>query len=215
MKHLLIVDDDKKIVQLLQKFFSSYNYTVTIAYDVSEARNLFKCHKFDLIVLDIMMPGETGTEFTSFLKSSEFKNIPIILLSAKASGADRIFGLEVGADDYLTKPFELKELLLRVENLINRYNKVLIRNLEYDFETKQLYKNDININLSTKEIMILDKFIKNLNQHISREDLAKLLKINERSIDVMITRLRNKIEDDPKNPQILKSVRNYGYVLYK
>lgn len=226
--HILIVDDDRRILKLLQKFFIDNNFLVSVAADTNEALAHIEEFIFDLIILDVMLPEKTGIEFAQELKAKGVVNMPIVMLTALSSIDDKIKGLESGANDYITKPFEPRELLLRVTNLINTHKEYkkeqdLVRfgNNEYNLITKELTQNEKRIKISNVEEMLLDIFLNNTNMVFSREDLAKKMGnnesdklLNDRSIDVQVARLRNKIETDPKNPQFLRTVRNQGYVFY-
>ncbi|MDC0864400.1 response regulator transcription factor [Rickettsiaceae bacterium] len=218
--HILIVDDDNRILKLLKKFLSQNDFLVSTSKSSSEALELLANFTYDLIILDVMMPEVTGLEFATKIKDSG-SAMPIVMLTALSEPEDRVRGLESGANDYMTKPFEPRELLLRINNLINSHNSykkqqqlVRLGNNSYNTETKELSKNDEIIKLSSSEENLLDVLIKLDNEVITREELSKKMGINPRSIDVQITRLRGKIEPDPKTPQILKTVRNKGYVLH-
>lgn len=177
---------------------------------------------FDLIILDVMMPEITGIELAQKIKSSNKKHVPIVMLTALSEPEDRIKGLESGASDYVTKPFEPRELLLRINNLINSRKEIkkqqeiiLIGNYEYDLIRKQLSLNKEDVKLGSTELKLIELLIHNRNEPISREELGeKMGGLNPRSIDVQIVRLRSKIEINPKNPKLLKTIRNKGYVLY-
>jgi len=219
--HILIVDDDNRILKLLKKFFSQEGFLVSAANSVKEAQDLLLYFTYDLIVLDVMLPDITGLEFARKIKASG-NVMPIIMLTALSEPQDRIKGLEAGALDYLTKPFEPKELLLRVKNLIESYNQYkkerqIIRfgNNYYDFNSKEFIKNDQAVKLSTTEQVLLEILIENIGNVISREELSTKMGDSElRTIDVKITRIRSKIENNPKEPQYLKTIRGQGYVLY-
>jgi len=219
--HILIVDDDDRIRDLLSKYLQKNSFIVTTARDTKEAKtalNLFQC---DLVILDVMLPGENGKDFAKYLRS--LSPIAIIMLTALGESADRIAGLESGADDYLPKPFEPKELLLRIENLLKRhFSRNILTNsitnfgeIAFDSQKKIIIKNGHLLKLSNSESKLLQFFIANINKTITREEIAEQLEnINIRSVDVQITRLRNKIESNPKTPIYLQSVRNKGYILY-
>lgn len=219
--HILIVDDDNRILKLLKIFLQKNNFLVSTAISSGEASELLHNFSFDLIILDVMMPKITGIEFAKQLKSVN-KILPIIMLTALSEPEDKIKGLESGVNDYVTKPFDPKELLLRINNLINAYSlykreQEIIRfgNSYFNLLTKEFTKNGDSINLSSAEVKLLDLLIVAGGETISREDLSdKMGGLNPRSVDVQIVRLRNKIEDDPKNPKFLKTIRNQGYVLY-
>ena len=217
--HILIVDDDNRIRDLLKEYLNENNYIVTTAFDSENAKVKLSQFKFDLIVLDIMMPGQNGYELTKDLKKKI--NIPIILLTAKGEVENRIKGLELGADDYISKPFEPKELLLRIKNIISK-NKKIDLNTKYYIGNAKVDLNKMNIqlgekikkiNLSEKKVLI--EMLSNPGETFSREKIGQISNISqERSIDVMITRLRQKIEINPKNPKFLQTVRGLGYVLW-
>ena len=217
--HILIVDDDNRIRDLLKEYLNDNNYIVTTAFDSENAKVKLSQFKFDLIVLDIMMPGQNGYELTKDLKKKI--NIPIILLTAKGEVENRIKGLELGADDYISKPFEPKELLLRIKNIISK-NKKIDLNTKYSIGSAIVDLNKMNIqlgekikkiNLSEKKVLI--EMLSNPGETFSREKIGQISNISqERSIDVMITRLRQKIEINPKNPKFLQTIRGSGYVLW-
>ena len=217
--HILVVDDDNRIRDLLKEFLNENDYIVSTAEGADNAKIKVSQFKFDLIVLDVMMPGQNGYELTRELKK-KFK-IPIILLTAKGEASERVKGLEVGADDYLPKPFEPKELNLRIKNIINRNNKINL-NVKHIVGSAKIDLNKMNIclgeknkkiNLSEKKVLI--EMLANPGKTFSREEIGKISGINqERSIDVMITRLRQKIESNPKNPKYLQTIRGSGYVLW-
>ena len=217
--HILVVDDDDKIRSLIKQFLTEKGYIVSSAENAEKAKNKIEIFNFNLIILDVMMPGQSGYELTKELKDS--KNIPIILLTAKGEVENRIHGLELGADDYLGKPFEPKELLLRVKNIIKMNldpNKILsskIGDAEVNLNKMiiKLRENVKKINLSEKKVLI--KMLSEPGRIFSRSEIGKIANISkERSIDVMITRLRKKIEMDPKNPKFLQTIRGSGYVLW-
>tara|TARA_B100000941_G_scaffold259435_1_gene210395 strand:- start:339 stop:1016 length:678 start_codon:yes stop_codon:yes gene_type:complete len=217
--HILVVDDDNRIRNLVKEYLSQNNFLVSTASNAENASKKTKLVKFDLIVLDVMMPGKSGLEFISENKTS--LNTPIILLTAKGESNDRIEGLETGADDYLAKPFEPKELSLRIKNILNKTQKKNLKRV-IEFETvkidlNKLYiaKNNKNFKINNTEKLILEKMINTPGKTFSRETIGNLINIKkERSIDVIITRLRKKIEDDPKNPRFLQTIRGEGYVLW-
>ena len=217
--HILVVDDDDGIRMLVKKYLNENNFLVTTSESAEDAFQKIEVVKFDLIVLDIMMPGKSGLEFINENK----KNIetPIILLTAKAETSERVEGLEVGADDYLPKPFDPKELILRIKNIINKTKKkdqkriVVFRNIKIDLNKQIIFKSDIEYKINNTEKTILEKMINNPGKTFSREDIGHLIDLDkERSIDVIITRLRKKIEMDPKNPKFLQTIRGVGYVLW-
>ena len=217
--HILVVDDDNRIRDLLKEYLSENQYIVSTSENAENAKIKLNQFKFDLIVLDVMMPGQNGYELTKDIR----KNIktPIILLTAKGEVENRIKGLELGADDYIGKPFEPKELLLRIRNIINKNNKIdlntkhLIGNVQVDLNKMSinLGKKNKKINLSEKKVLI--EMLANPGKTYSREEIGKIADISqERSIDVMITRLRQKLETNPKNPKYLQTIRGAGYVLW-
>ena len=217
--HILVVDDDDGIRSLVKKYLNENNYLITTAQNAEEAITKIKLIKFDLIILDIMMPGKNGLEFIQ-----EYKNkldTPIILLTAKGEAKERIEGLEIGADDYLPKPFEPKELILRIQNIIDKTNinnqkKIIeFENVKIDLKKLLILKDDSEFKINNTEKIILEKMINNPGKIFSREDIGYLIDLDkERSIDVIITRLRKKIEIDPKKPKFLQTVRGTGYVLW-
>ena len=217
--HILVVDDDEGIRSLLKKYLNENNYIITTADSSENASEKIKIIKFDLIILDIMMPGKNGLEFIAENKKS--LETPIILLTAKGQANERIEGLEQGADDYLAKPFEPKELLLRIKNILNKTKKIdqkriiKFENIKIDLNKLLITKNKSDLKINATEKMILEKMINNPGKTFSREDIGKLIDLDkERSIDVIITRLRKKIEIDPKNPKFLQTIRGVGYVLW-
>ena len=217
--HILVVDDDDGIRDLVKQYLSENNFLITTAKNAEEAKEKISIIKFDLIVLDIMMPGKTGLEFT--LENKDKINTPIILLTAKGEATERIKGLEVGADDYLPKPFEPKELILRIKNILNKTKsknqKKIIEfdNIKINLSKSLIIQNKKEFKINNTEKIILEKMINAPGQTFSRESIGKLIDLDkERSIDVIITRLRKKIEIDPKNPKYLQTIRGAGYVLW-
>ena len=217
--HLLIIDDDERIRVLLQKFLIKNGYLVSVARDAGHARRILAGLDFDLIIMDVMMPGEDGVSLTKHLR--EKRNTPILLLTAKGETVDRIRGLEAGADDYLAKPFEPKELLLRIKNILNKTKKndqkriIHFDNIKIDLNKLLVIKNENEFKINNTEKIILEKMINNPGKTFSRGDIGELIDLDkERSIDVIITRLRKKIENDPKNPKYLQTLRGVGYVLW-
>jgi two-component system phosphate regulon response regulator OmpR len=217
--HILVVDDDDGIRSLVKKYLNENNFLVTTANSAEDASEKIKIIKFDLIILDIMMPGKNGLEFINDNKKK--LDSPIILLTAKGEASERVEGLEIGADDYLAKPFEPKELILRIKNILNKTLKTeQIRILEFanvkiDLNKLLIIKNDREFKINNTEKVILEKMINNPGKTFSREDIGQLIELDkERSIDVIITRLRKKIEIDPKNPKFLQTIRGAGYVLW-
>ena len=215
--HILVVDDDNKIRSLIKQFLIEKGYIVSTAMDAEEAKIRIETFNFSIIILDVMMPGQSGYELTKELKES--KNIPIILLTAKGEVENRIHGLELGADDYLGKPFEPKELLLRINNIIkNKVNLHLstkIGEAEVDLSKMTIKLKEKIEKINTSEKNVLTKMLSSPGKIFSRIEIGKISKISkERSIDVMITRLRKKIETNPKNPKFLQTIRGSGYVLW-
>ena len=217
--HILVVDDDDGIRSLVKKYLNENNYLVTTANSAEDATKKVKIIQFDLIILDIMMPGKSGLEF---IKENQKKlETPIILLTAKGETSERVEGLEIGADDYLAKPFEPKELTLRIQNIIKKTKKndqkriIKFENIKIDLNKQLILKKDIEYKINNTEKKILEKMINYPGKTFSREDIGMLIELNkERSIDVIITRLRKKIEIDPKNPKFLQTIRGTGYVLW-
>jgi len=219
LAHILVVDDDDRIRELVKEYLLKNKYLVTTAKDAFDAKNKIEIIKFDLIVLDIMMPKKSGLELTSEIKKEI--DLPIILLTAKGETSERVTGLEFGADDYLSKPFEPKELLLRIRNILsktlqkNNVSKISIGNSNLDLNKLIINKNGKKYKINNTEKLILQKMIQSSGKVFSREEIGKLININkERSIDVIITRLRQKVETDSKNPQYLQTIRGSGYVLW-
>mgnify|MGYP000878011534 CR=1 FL=1 len=217
--HILVVDDDDGIRSLVKQYLNENNFLVTTANNAEDALQKILIIKFDLIVLDIMMPGKNGLEFIRDNKNTI--DTPIILLTAKREPRERVEGLEVGADDYLPKPFEPKELTLRIKNILNKTKindkkRVLkFDNVKIDLNKLLIFKNDSEFKINITEKIILEKMINRPGTTFSREAIGKLINLNkERSIDVIITRLRKKIEVDPKNPKYLQTLRGAGYVLW-
>ena len=218
-KHILVVDDDDRIRNLLKDYLNNNNFLTSSAKDGNEALEKISVFEFDLIVLDVMMPGKSGFELTKEIKKNN--DIPVILLTAKGEVENRIKGLEYGADDYLGKPFEPKELLLRINNIIKKKQKADINKIyKLGSASIDLSKLKINFNnniykVNSKEKNVLIEMLGNPGKTFSREEMIKISGINnERSIDVMITRLRQKIENDPKNPKYLQTIRGTGYVIW-
>ena len=217
--HILVVDDDDGIRSLVKKYLNENNYLVTTADSAEDASEKIKIIAFDLIVLDIMMPGKDGLEFIE--ENKKRLETPIILLTAKGEPDERIQGLETGADDYLPKPFEPKELTLRIENIIKKIKKVdqkriiEFEDIKIDLNKKLIFRSSLEFKINNTEKKILEKMINNPGKTYSREDIGLLIDLDkERSIDVIITRLRKKIEIDPKNPKFLQTIRGAGYVLW-
>ena len=217
--HILVVDDDDGIRSLVKKYLNENKFLVTTSNSAENAEEKVLIIKFDLIVLDVMMTGKTGLEFIKDNKSKI--DTPIILLTAKGAAKDRVGGLEIGADDYLPKPFEPKELILRIKNILNKTKKndqkriIEFDNIKINLNKLLIIKNRNEFKINNTEKIILEKMINNPGKKFSREDIGKLINLDkERSIDVIITRLRKKIEIDPKNPKYLQTLRGVGYVLW-
>jgi two-component system, OmpR family, phosphate regulon response regulator OmpR len=217
MYHLLVVDDDPPIRLLLAEFLINQGFFLSTAADTKSAEALMKIFRFDLIILDIMMPQESGTDFLARLAGN---HPPVIMLTAMADVDDRINGLELGAQDYLAKPFEVKELLLRINNLLNRskgYAKSIIKFGDHTFDLNNglLFYQKEQVHLTNTEVNLLTLLLKNPGEVVTRDFLASAAvacDINERAIDAQIARLRAKIEKSPKNPMYLHTIRNKGYV---
>ena len=217
--HILIVDDDDRIRNLLKDYLSENSYIVSTAENASQAKERLEYIKFDIIILDVMMPGQNGYELTKEIKKK--LKVPIILLTAKGEVENRIKGLELGADDYIGKPFEPKELLLRIKNIINKNNKINLKS-KHNVGAAEIDLNKMTVNLNNKfkkinnsEKKVLIEMLGNPGTTFSREEIGRISGIiQERSIDVMITRLRQKLEVNPKNPKYLQTIRGSGYVLW-
>jgi len=217
--HILVVDDDEGIRELVKQFLNKNDFLVTTAKSSEDALDKVKIIKFDLIVLDIMMPGKSGLEFTN--ENKKKLDTPIILLTAKGEVSERVEGLEIGADDYLAKPFEPKELILRINNILNKTkNEDLKRIIEFgsikiDLNKLFIYRNQQSLKINNTEKIILEKMINSPGKIFQREEIGSLINLDkERSIDVIITRLRKKIEENPKSPKYLQTIRGEGYVLW-
>ena len=217
--HILVVDDDDGIRNLVKQYLNENNYLVTTAFNAEDAKKKVETIKFDLIVLDIMMPGKSGLEFT--VENKDKLYTPIILLTAKGEAEERIHGLEIGADDYLAKPFEPKELTLRIKNILNKTKSKNIKRLiefgsvKIDLSKNLIFSNNKEFKINNTEKTILEFMINSPGKSFSRDEIGKIIKLDkERSIDVIITRLRKKIEKDPKNPKFLQTLRGEGYVLW-
>ena len=217
--HILVVDDDDGIRLLVKKYLNENNFLVTTANSAENASEKIKIIRFDLIILDIMMPGKNGLEFIQ--ENKKGLDTPIILLTAKGETSERVEGLEIGADDYLPKPFEPKELILRIKNILNKTIKteqirvIEFANIKIDLNKLLIIKNSKELKINNAEKIILEKMINNPGKTFSRENIGRVIDLNkERSIDVIITRLRKKIEIDPKNPKFLQTIRGAGYVLW-
>lgn len=221
--HVLVVDDDSRLRALLHRYLSENGFRVTGAADANEARRRMRLLSFDLIVLDVMMPGETGLELTTDIRRME--GVPILLLTAMGEPEDRILGLESGADDYLPKPFEPRELLLRIRTILRRIaeapntvtseNMIRFGDFRFDLRQDQLYRGSARVRLTEAETGLLRAFVERPGTSLSREDLLKwkVVNGNTRTVDVHITRLRRKLEQDSKFPRYLQTVRGFGYVL--
>ena len=217
--HILVVDDDEGIRLLVKKYLNENNYLVTTADTAENADQKIKLINFDLIILDIMMPGKSGLEF---IKENKNKlETPVILLTAKGEAIERVEGLETGADDYLPKPFEPRELILRIQNILDKTKKnnqkrvVEFESVKIDLNKQLILKKNTEYKINNTEKIILEKMINNPGKVFSREDIGLLIDLDkERSIDVIITRLRKKIEVSPKNPKFLQTIRGSGYVLW-
>ena len=217
--HILVVDDDEGIRTLVKKYLNENNFLVSTSENAEDATEKVKVIKFDLIILDIMMPGKNGLEFIQEHKKK--LDTPIILLTAKGESDERVEGLEIGADDYLPKPFEPKELILRIKNILEKTIKteqkriIEFENVKINLNKLLIIKNNNEFKINNTEKTILEKMINNPGKIFSREDIGRMIDLNkERSIDVIITRLRKKIEIDPKNPKFLQTIRGEGYVLW-
>lgn len=224
--HLLIVDDDERIRTLLRQFLNRQGFWTTVARDAEHARRLLEGLDFDLIVLDVMMPGDDGITFTKELRTR--METPILLLTAKGESTDRISGLEAGADDYLPKPFEPKELLLRINAILRRVpasedpiekpSVLHLGEIHYDIERGEMWRGEDYIRLTATEVALMRLFSAKIGEPITRAKLVEDLgrdrgQAQERAVDVQITRLRRKIEADPKQPRYLQTVRGAGYML--
>jgi two-component system phosphate regulon response regulator OmpR len=217
--HILVVDDDDRIRNLLRDYLDDNHYMVSTAENAEQAKEKLEIINYDIIILDVMMPGQNGYELTKEIKKNS--KVPIILLTAKGEVENRIKGLELGADDYISKPFEPKELLLRIKNILNKKKKIdtkfkhSIGSAEVDFNKMTISLKDKLKKINNSEKKVLLEMLANPGMIYSREEIGKILLISqERSIDVMITRLRQKLEVDPKNPKYLQTIRGSGYVLW-
>jgi two-component system phosphate regulon response regulator OmpR len=218
--HILIVDDDDKIRDLLKQYLKNNNFFVSTAINALDAEEKLKIVKFDLAIIDIMMPGKDGLQLTKEIRDKI--DLPIILLTAKGEAEDRVRGLELGAEDYLPKPFEPKELLLRIKNVIKRIKKnkniitiVKIGKANINIKKMEIRKDKKILKINASEKILLENMISSAGKIFSRNEISKITNLSqERSIDVLVTRLRQKIEPDPKNPKYLQTVRGNGYVLW-
>jgi len=218
--HVLVVDDDKRLRELLRKYLVEQGFLVTAAGDAAEARERLASFAFDLLIVDVMMPGESGLELTADLRRSS--RVPILLLTAKGEPEDRISGLERGADDYLAKPFEPRELVLRIRNILqraplmapepNRHMRFGV--FRFDLERNELFRGEEPVRLTAAEAGLLTALVRRPNEPITRETLAEEAQFsgNVRTVDVQMTRLRRKVEVDPKFPRYIQTVRGTGYV---
>ena len=217
--HILIVDDDDGIRELVKQYLDQNNYLVSTANSAEDALEKVKIIKFDLIVLDIMMPGKSGLEFTS--ENKKRIDTPIILLTAKGEASERVEGLEIGADDYLPKPFEPKELVLRIDNILAKTKKddlkrvIEFESIKIDLNKLFIYRENESLKINNTEKIILEKMINSPGKIFKRDEIGNFIDLDkERSIDVIITRLRKKIEENPKSPKYLQTIRGEGYVLW-
>ena len=217
--HILVVDDDDGIRNLVKKFLNENNFLVTTSMDAEDAMKKIEIIKFDLIVLDVMMPGKSGLEFIQ--ENKKKLETPIILLTAKGEPDERVLGLERGADDYLAKPFEPRELILRIQKMLERTQKkndvrvIEFENIKIDLNKLFIFKKDRQFKINKTEKKILECMLNSPGEILSRKKIGDLILIDkERSVDVIITRLRKKIESDPKNPKYLQTIRGEGYVLW-
>ena len=217
--HILVVDDDDGIRNLVKQYLDQNNFLVSTAKSAEDALEKVKIIKFDLIVLDIMMPGKNGLEFTT--ENKKKIETPIILLTAKGEASERVEGLEVGADDYLPKPFEPKELVLRIDNILNKTMKedqkrvIEFGSIKIDLNKQFIYRDNQSLKINNTEKIILERMINTPGKIFKREEIGNLIDLDkERSIDVIITRLRKKIEENPKSPKYLQTIRGEGYVLW-
>jgi len=217
--HILVVDDDDGIRSLVKQYLNENNFLVTTSNSAENAAEIISIIKFDLIVLDVMMPGKSGLDF---IKENKKKiDTPIILLTANREANNRVEGLEIGADDYLPKPFEPRELTLRIKNILNKIKNnnqkriIEFDNIKIDLKKLLIINNKKEFKINNTEKIILEKMINNPGKTFSREDIGRLIDLDkERSIDVIITRLRKKIEVDSKSPKYLQTLRGAGYVLW-
>jgi two-component system phosphate regulon response regulator OmpR len=223
MPHILVVDDDKRLRELLRRYLMANGFRVTTATDAANARATLKGMEFDLLVLDVMMPGENGLELTRALRREG--GVPILLLTAMGESEDRINGLESGADDYLTKPFEPRELLLRIQTILRRAPlapppaapiNVGLGDFRFDLQRETLYRGDRPVKLTTAETRLLKALAARPGETVSRDQLAVETgaRLTSRTVDVQVTRLRRKIEPDPRTPRYLQTIRGHGYVLW-
>ena len=217
--HILVVDDDDRIRELVKEYLEENNFIVTTAINAFDAKKKLDIVKFDILILDIMMPGKSGLSLTEDIKKTN--QTPVILLTAKGETIDKIKGLEIGADDYLGKPFNPKELLLRIKNILNKTKKPILPNEIYignsviNLKKLQIKTNKKTVKINPQEKKVLEKMLEVPGKVFSRNDIGKIINISkERTIDVIITRLRQKIETNPKNPKYLQTIRGSGYALW-
>ena len=220
LPHILVVDDNNRLRALLQRYLADNGFRVTVASDAAEARSQLSSLVFDLIVMDVMMPGESGLALTNSLRKRS--TVPILMLTAMGETEHRINGLEIGADDYLPKPFEPRELVLRISTILRRSavadptpSELQIGSCSFDLLRETLFHGESIVRLTTTEANLLKTLALKVTQVCSRIELAQACGLmgSDRSIDVQMTRLRRKIEPDPKNPRYLQTVRGHGYVL--
>ena len=215
----MVVDDDTRVRELLRRYLSEHDFIVSVASDAADARTILSGITFDLLVLDVMMPGEDGLSLTQSIRQNN--NTPILLLTARGEVEDRIAGLERGADDYLVKPFEPRELLLRISTILRRSvstapkSRVQLGDCTFDVERGELWRKDELVHLTSIEEELLRTLARSAGEAVSRNDLKKLSSIdgNDRTVDVQVTRLRRKIEPNPRAPRFLHAVRGRGYML--
>ncbi len=221
--HLLVIDDDNRLRELLRRYLSDHHFNVTLAANAEDARQQMDRMIFDLLIVDVLMPGENGLEFVQSLRKLS-SQIPILMLTAMGEPEQRLQGFEAGANDYLTKPFEPKELLIRIQNILKRQEnsgdaiqdeKVILGNLQFDISRGELWHGEQHIRLTGSEIILLQVLSERVSNAVTRETLTTLCNIEggARAVDVLVTRIRRKIELDPKNPRYLMTVRGKGYVL--
>ncbi|PYE84523.1 response regulator [Pseudoroseicyclus aestuarii] len=229
--HLLVVDDDSRLRELLRKFLRREGYLVTAARDAAQARRLLAGLEFDLIVLDVMMPGEDGISFCRALREERGLTLPVLLLTARSETQDRISGLEAGADDYLPKPFDPKELVLRINAILRRLppaeaqaarpSVLHLGAIRYEIERGEMWQGDMPVRLTATESALMRIFSARPGEPVSRAELTRELgreagregEMQERAVDVQITRLRRKFEADPRQPRYLQTIRGAGYML--
>ena len=220
MAHILVIDDDARLRELLRRFLEESGYMVTDAENALQARAYMDSTQFDLLVIDVMMPGETGLEFLSSIRKNT--SVPALFLTALSETENRIDGLSIGADDYISKPFEPRELILRIKNILSRTtltpsdsSDILFGSFCYQPDTKILTESGRRVHITTAEQELLDCFAKHPNQTLSRQTISEMLngRMNGRSIDVAVARLRSKLETDPRYPVLLQTIRGTGWQL--